>query len=90
MASRKQARRYISPASAIGSSTEIWRVNIPVALIGDILALVIGQFSMSASASVGFIALFCLAVLNGVVMVSYFNELRREEIQEPFAVYVDN
>jgi cobalt-zinc-cadmium resistance protein CzcA len=43
---------------------------------------------MSASASVGFIALFCLAVLNGVVMVSYFNELRREEIQEPFAAVV--
>ncbi len=52
-------------------------LNIPFALIGGILALVIGHFNMSVSASVGFIALFGVAVLNGVVMVSYFNELRR-------------
>jgi len=52
-------------------------MNIPFALIGGILALVIGHFNMSVSASVGFIALFGVAVLNGVVMVSYFNELRR-------------
>jgi cobalt-zinc-cadmium resistance protein CzcA len=52
-------------------------LNIPFALIGGILALVIGQFNLSVSASVGFIALFGVAVLNGVVMVSYFNELRR-------------
>ena len=52
-------------------------LNIPFALIGGILALVIGGFNLSVSASVGFIALFGVAVLNGVVMVSYFNELRR-------------
>ena len=34
----------------------------------------------SVSASVGFIALFGVAVLNGVVMVSYFNQLRREGV----------
>jgi cobalt-zinc-cadmium resistance protein CzcA len=51
--------------------------NIPFALIGGILALVIGHLNMSVSASVGFIALFGVAVLNGIVMVSYFNELRR-------------
>jgi cobalt-zinc-cadmium resistance protein CzcA len=51
--------------------------GIPFSLIGGILALVIGHFNMSVSASVGFIALFGVAVLNGVVMVSYFNELRR-------------
>jgi cobalt-zinc-cadmium resistance protein CzcA len=51
--------------------------NIPLALIGGILALVIGRFNLSVSASVGFIALFGVAVLNGVVMVSCFNELRR-------------
>ncbi len=50
--------------------------NIPFALIGGILALVLGRFNLSVSASVGFIALFGVAVLNGVVMVSYFNELR--------------
>jgi len=53
-------------------------LNIPFALIGGILALLIGDFNLSVSASVGFIALFGVAVLNGVVMVSYFNELRRE------------
>jgi cobalt-zinc-cadmium resistance protein CzcA len=51
--------------------------NVPFALIGGILALVVGRFNMSVSASVGFIALFGVAVLNGIVMVSYFNELRR-------------
>ncbi|MCX6952780.1 MAG: CusA/CzcA family heavy metal efflux RND transporter [Verrucomicrobia bacterium] len=53
-------------------------LNIPFALIGGIVALVLGEFNLSVSASVGFIALFGVAVLNGVVMVSYFNELRRE------------
>jgi len=53
-------------------------LNIPFALIGGIVALVVGDFNLSVSASVGFIALFGVAVLNGVVMVSYFNELRRE------------
>lgn len=61
-------------------------MNIPFALIGGILALVIGQFNLSVSASVGFIALFGVAVLNGVVMVSYFNELRREGMNVELAV----
>jgi heavy metal efflux system protein len=61
-------------------------MNIPFALIGGILALIIGQFNLSVSASVGFIALFGVAVLNGVVMVSYFNELRREGINVELAV----
>ena len=61
-------------------------MNIPFALIGGILALVIGGFNLSVSASVGFIALFGVAVLNGVVMVSYFNELRREGMAVDLAV----
>ena len=61
-------------------------LNIPFALVGGILALLIGQFNLSVSASVGFIALFGVAVLNGVVMVSYFNELRREGIAVELAV----
>ena len=61
-------------------------LNIPFALIGGILALLIGQFNLSVSASVGFIALFGVAVLNGVVMVSYFNELRREGLAVELAV----
>jgi len=61
-------------------------MNIPFALIGGILALVIGRFNLSVSASIGFIALFGVAVLNGVVMVSYFNELRREGMNVELAV----
>jgi heavy metal efflux system protein len=61
-------------------------LNIPFALIGGILALVLGHFNVSVSASVGFIALFGVAVLNGVVMVSYFNELRREGMAVDLAV----
>lgn len=61
-------------------------MNIPFALIGGILALIIGHFNISVSASVGFIALFGVAVLNGVVMVSYFNELRREGMNVELAV----
>ena len=61
-------------------------MNIPFALIGGILALIIGSFNMSVSASVGFIALFGVAVLNGVVMVSHFNELRQEGINVKLAV----
>lgn len=45
---------------------------------GGIVALFISGLYLSVSASVGFIALFGVAVLNGVVMVSYFNQLRRE------------
>ena len=61
-------------------------LNIPFALIGGIIALVVGEFNLSVSASVGFIALFGVAVLNGVVMVSYFNELRREGMKIELAV----
>jgi len=61
-------------------------MNIPFALIGGILALVIGRFNLSVTASVGFIALFGVAVLNGVVMMSYLNELRREGMNLELAV----
>ncbi len=50
-------------------------LNVPFALIGGVFALWIsGQF-LSVPSAVGFIALFGVAVLNGVVMVSYFNDL---------------
>jgi heavy metal efflux system protein len=52
-------------------------VNVPLALIGGILALYLTGIHLSVSAAIGFIALFGQAVLNGVVMVSYFNQLRR-------------
>ena len=51
-------------------------LNIPFALIGGAAALSISGLYLSVPASVGFIALFGTAILNGVVMVSYFNQLR--------------
>ncbi|WP_019557408.1 efflux RND transporter permease subunit [Thiomicrorhabdus arctica] len=50
-------------------------VNVPFALIGGIIALWITGEYLSVPASVGFIALLGIAVLNGVVMVTYFNQL---------------
>lgn len=51
-------------------------LNIPFAMIGGVLALWQSAEYLSVPASVGFIALLGIAVLNGVVMVSYFNQLR--------------
>ena len=50
--------------------------NIPFAMIGGIVALYLTGISLSVSAAIGFIALFGQAVLNGVVMLSYFGQLR--------------
>ena len=53
-------------------------LNVPFALVGGIFALRVTGINLSVSAAIGFIALFGQAVLNGVVMVSYFNQLRDE------------
>lgn len=50
--------------------------NIPFAMIGGVIALWLSGEYLSVPASVGFIALLGIAVLNGVVMVTYFNQLR--------------
>jgi cobalt-zinc-cadmium resistance protein CzcA len=50
--------------------------NVPFAAIGGIFALALRGMPFSISAAVGFIALFGIAILNGVVMVSYMEELR--------------
>ncbi|PIW99679.1 MAG: CusA/CzcA family heavy metal efflux RND transporter, partial [Ignavibacteria bacterium CG_4_8_14_3_um_filter_37_9] len=52
--------------------------GIPFAIVGGVFALLIRGMPFSISAGVGFIALFGVAVLNGVVMVSYINKLRQE------------
>jgi heavy metal efflux system protein len=57
-------------------------VNIPFAAIGGVFALVIAGEYLSVPASVGFIALLGIAVLNGVVLVSYFNQLRAHGFPE--------
>ena len=53
-------------------------MNVPFALIGGIVALLLTGLHLSVSAAIGFIALFGQAVLNCVVMVSYFNQLRAQ------------
>jgi len=52
--------------------------NIPFALIGGVIALSLSGEYLSVPASVGFIALLGIAVLNGVVLVTYFNQLRAD------------
>jgi len=51
-------------------------LNVPFALVGGIAALWLRGLNLNLSASVGFIALFGVAVLNGIVMVSHINGLR--------------
>jgi len=52
--------------------------NVPFAMVGGIFALLASGEYLSVPASVGFIALLGIAVLNGVVMVTYFNQLRAQ------------
>ena len=54
-------------------------LNLPFALIGGVVALWVTGEYLSVPASVGFINLFGVAVLNGIVLVSYMNSLRRQE-----------
>jgi heavy metal efflux system protein len=51
-------------------------LNVPFALVGGIAALWLRGLHLNLSASVGFIALFGVAVLNGVVLIAYVNQLR--------------
>ncbi|MBX2994902.1 MAG: efflux RND transporter permease subunit [Bdellovibrionaceae bacterium] len=51
---------------------------VPFALVGGIVSLVLNGLPFSISAGVGFIALSGIAVLNGVVLVNYFNQLKLE------------
>ncbi len=53
-------------------------LNLPFALIGGVLSLYISGLYLSVPASVGFIALLGIAVLNGVVLISYINQIRQE------------
>jgi len=55
-------------------------LNIPLALVGGIIALWISGQNMSVPASVGFIALFGIAVENGMVLVTYLNQLLRDGV----------
>ncbi len=53
-------------------------LDLPFALIGGVLALYLSGLYLSVPASVGFIALFGIAVLNGIVLLSYIAQLREQ------------
>ncbi len=61
-------------------------LNLPFALIGGVLALALAGLYLSVPASVGFIVLFGVAVLNGVVLVSYIKQLQSEGLSVPEAI----
>ena len=53
-------------------------LNVPFSLIGGMIALLLAGIHLSVSSAVGFIALFGIAVQNGVILLSQINSLRRE------------
>ncbi len=53
---------------------------IPMSAVGGIFALLLRDMPFSISAGVGFIALFGVAVLNGIVLISYFKQLEQEGV----------
>jgi heavy metal efflux system protein len=55
-------------------------LNVPFALVGGVAALWLRGLNLNLSASIGFIALFGVAVLNGIVLVASINELRRQGV----------
>jgi cobalt-zinc-cadmium resistance protein CzcA len=56
--------------------------SIPLAAIGGVILLWLRGLSFSISAGVGFIALFGIATLNGIVLISFFNELKQKGITD--------
>lgn len=57
---------------------------VPMSAIGGVFALLIRGMPFSISAGVGFIALFGVAVLNGIVLIGYFNQLEKEGVTDIF------
>lgn len=66
--------------SAFGSISQTLLIFtcVPLSLVGGVLGLILNDLPFSISAGVGFIALSGISVLNGVVLVNYFNQLRSE------------
>lgn len=58
---------------------------IPMSAIGGVFALLLRGMPFSISAGVGFIALFGVSVLNGIVLIAQFNQLRKEGMADPVA-----
>ncbi|RKX37966.1 MAG: CusA/CzcA family heavy metal efflux RND transporter, partial [Verrucomicrobia bacterium] len=73
---------------AFGSLKEAFLIiiNVPLALIGGVLGLFIMREYLSVPAAIGFIALFGIAVQNGVVLVSSINQLRQQGVETKEAI----
>lgn len=74
--------------SALGTIRSALMVfaNLPFALVGGVLAMVLLKINLSVPAAIGFIALFGTAVGNGVVLVAFFNQLRLQGMRTDEAV----
>ena len=74
--------------SALGSIRNAFLVivNLPFALVGGILTMVALKINLSVSTAIGFIVLFGIAVENGVMLVTFFNQLRQEGFSTADAV----
>ena len=74
--------------SAFGSVRRALLVlaNLPFALVGGILAIFLLRINFSVSAAIGFIVLFGMAVENGIVLVTFFNQLRKQGLNAVDAV----
>lgn len=57
-------------------------VAVPLATIGGVLALFIRDMPFSISAGIGFIALSGIAVLNGIILIEYLNELKKDGVSD--------
>jgi Cu/Ag efflux pump CusA len=82
------ASDVLDTVQAIGGKPvgEIVFLNIPLAATGGLLALLIRSMPSSISAGVGFIALFGIAVLNGIVLLTYIRDLQRQGLSIEIAV----
>ncbi len=69
--------------SSVKQATLIYTA-IPMSAIGGVFALILRDMPFSISAGVGFIALFGVAVLNGIVLIGTFNQLEKEGITDIF------
>ncbi len=74
-------------ANGSASLAALIYLNVPFAVTGGLLALALRGMPLSISAGVGFIALFGVAVLNGLVLVSYLEERRRGGLSAADAAY---
>lgn len=55
---------------------------VPLSAVGGVLSLIVRDMNFSISAGVGFIALFGVAVLNGILLISHFNELGKNGVSD--------